>query len=125
MDNRNPNAKYPDWATPRGAERSLSKFCYTPTKDVEATFRKEANALIAATQLAMSDKQTLARDAAIDFLSLRDKRRALLSGTSLNGTGKSDLDFCQQSESVMELLEGSANWVGDGGQLAGGRLSVA
>lgn len=119
IDNRNPHLKWPLWADPTGGARKLAARCYKPNPEVKSAFRNEAKALISAVQLAMTGNITLSMSAARHFIALRDKRRLLISNSSA-----SELAYCKENEAIMELLEGSANWMGDSSDLATGKFRV-
>lgn len=111
---------WPEWASAVHRDQ-IDPECYRATDEIKALYQREAQALIAAFQLTTQyHKMDLAKQAAQVFIDTRKVRYQRLQDLPPPASGNK-LD-CPQTEAALEMVEGTAQYIGLGYQLLTGRL---
>ncbi|MGE0631993.1 MAG: hypothetical protein AB7O96_06270 [Pseudobdellovibrionaceae bacterium] len=107
---------WPGWASESKTERDkINPTCYRPNAEIEALSKQERSSLLLAYQLAAQNRQHKAAHKEIkNFIQLRTSRYLKLQ-SGFN---------CQESENIMELYEGVAEYIGVASALAAGSKSI-
>ena len=117
-----PNYEWPSWdkQPDRGA---VTQLCYQ-APNVKRIYEKEHKVLLSTFKLLfIFERPDLAKQAAREFLQVRQSRYLLLTNTTVPSRHDPKGISCAHAEAIMELEEGVADFVGNGTRMLIGELS--
>jgi hypothetical protein len=118
---------YPGWPMADGRKSTsqiatdLENTCYSGNPAIRALFNDEYNDMLQAMPLAFSSQQNQMLGLMKDFINKRSQRYALVSNTTVDVHGKKI--SCPEMEQSYEMVEGMADFVGEGTVIQMGLLS--